>query len=127
MLTLGSITREEAAARFPFLAAKVSGRRRLIKDFTHRDPDLVFWVYPDGRLHDARRSHRDNVPRGYEHIIDDEPDYAGLLRGPVASSAGDQLALCISGRKRWPYQGLNPTSCSADLLASQFRFRTMPS
>lgn len=93
MLTVGSIAREAAAKRFPFLAANVAGRRRLIKEFTHRDPDFVFWVYPDGRLHDARRSHRNNVPRGYEYILDDEPDYGGFLRGRLASLGGDQLVV----------------------------------
>lgn len=105
MLTIGSVSREAAAARFPFLAAKVSGRRNQI--FTHRDPDFVFWVYPDGRLHDARRSHRDNVPRGFDAILDDEPDYGGFLRGRVASWNGAQLvvvycrpeALAVPGEK----------------------------
>ena len=91
MLTVGSVSREAAAGRFPFLAGKVSGRRNAIKEFTHRDPDFVFWIYPDGRLHDARRSHRDNLPRGYESILDDEPDYGGFLRGRVASLGEDQL------------------------------------
>ncbi len=91
MLTVGSVTREAAAARFSFLAAKVSGRRNQIKEFTHRDPDYVFWIFPDGRLHDANRSHRDNVPRGYEAILNDEPDYEGFLRGRVASFGGHQL------------------------------------
>lgn len=91
MITVGSVSREEAARRFPFLAAKVSGRRAQIKAFTHRDPDFVFWVYPDGRLHDAKLSHRDNVPRGYEGIEDDEPDYGGFLRGRVASFNGEQM------------------------------------
>ena len=91
MLTIGSITRDAAAARFPFLAAKVSGRRNQIKEFTHRDPDFVFWIYPDGRLHDAKRSHRDNVPRGHEQILNDEPDYNGFLRGRIASLGDDQL------------------------------------
>jgi hypothetical protein len=93
MVTVGSVTREAAAKRFPFLAAKVSGRRNVIKEFTHRDPDFVFWIHPDGQLHDARRSHRDNVPRGYESILDDEPDYGGFLRGRVASLGGDQLVV----------------------------------
>ncbi|HYV36544.1 MAG TPA: hypothetical protein VE988_12605 [Gemmataceae bacterium] len=93
MITIGSVSREAASARFPFLAAKVSGRRNQIKEFTHRDPDYVFWIYPDGRLHDAKRSHRDNVPRGYETILDDEPDYDGFLRGRVASLAGEQLVV----------------------------------
>jgi hypothetical protein len=101
------VTREAAAARFPFLAAKVAGRRNQIKGFTHRDPDFVFWVYPDGRLHDAKRSHRDNVPRGHEAILDDEPDYGGFLRGRVASLGQDQLvvvycrpeALAVAGPK----------------------------
>jgi hypothetical protein len=57
MITVGSVTRDVAAKRFTFLAATVSGRRKAIKEFTHRDPDYVFWIYPDGRLHDARRSH----------------------------------------------------------------------
>ncbi|VTS08092.1 hypothetical protein [Tuwongella immobilis] len=107
MVTVGSVTREAAAARFPFLAAKVSGRRGQIKEFTHRDPDYVFWVHPDGRLHDAKRSHRDNVPRGHEGIEDDEPDYGGFLRGRIASLGSDQLvvvycrpeALAVAGDK----------------------------
>ncbi|MFO0956076.1 MAG: hypothetical protein U0800_01270 [Isosphaeraceae bacterium] len=93
MITVGSVSREDAAVRFPFLAEKVAGRRNRIKEFTHRDPDYVFWIYPDGRLHDARRSHRDNVPRGYRAILDDEPDYGGFLRGRVASLHGDQLVV----------------------------------
>ena len=83
MITIGSITREAAAARFPFLENQFSGRRKAIRDLTHRDPEFVFWIFPDGRLHDARRSHRDNVPKGYDHILGDEPDYCGFLRGRV--------------------------------------------
>jgi hypothetical protein len=93
MLTVGSVSREAAAAKFPFLAAKMAGRRNAIKEFTHRDPDFVFWIFPDGKLHDARRSHRDNVPRGYESILDEEPDYGGFLRGRVASWGGNQLVV----------------------------------
>lgn len=109
MLTVGSISREAAAARFPFLAARVSGRRKQIKDFTHRDPDYVFWIYPDGRLHDAKRSHRDNPPRGHEEIMDDEPDYGGFLRGRVASFQGDQLVVvyCRSEALAVPGEKLN--------------------
>ena len=107
MLTVGSISRDAAAARFPFLAAKVAGRRSQIKEFTHRNPDFVFWVYPDGRLYDAKASHRDKVPRGHEAILDDEPDYGGFLRGRVASQGHDQLvvvycrpeALAVRGEK----------------------------
>jgi putative acetyltransferase len=85
----------------------MSGRRKAIKQFTHRNPDYVFWIYPDGRLHDARDSHRDNVPPGHESIIDDEPEYGGFLRGRVASVAKDQLvvvycredALAVAGEK----------------------------
>lgn len=107
MITVGSVSRSDAATRFPFLAEKMSGRRRQIKDFTHRDPDFVFWIAPDGCLHDAKWSHRDNPPRGFEHIVDDEPDYGGFLRGRVASLGADQLlvvycratALAHSGEK----------------------------
>lgn len=107
MITVGSVTRDEAATRFPFLATKVSGRRKQIKEFTHRDPDYVFWIFPDGQLFDAKRSHRDNVPRGYESILDDEPDYGGFLRGRVASLYENQIvvvycrpeALATSGEK----------------------------
>lgn len=92
MLTTGSVSRDDAAGRFDFLAAHYRGRRQAIKEFTHRDPDFVFWVYPDGRLHDARNAHRRNVPRGYQHILHDEPDYGGFLRGRVATNIdGDQL------------------------------------
>jgi hypothetical protein len=91
MITVGSITREDAAALFPFLAEHYPGRRSAIRELTHRDPEFVFWVFPDGRLHDARTSHRDNVPRGYLHILSDEPDYCGFLRGRVVRTMARQL------------------------------------
>ena len=91
MITVGSTSRNAAAAKFPFLAEKFSGRRRAIKDFTHLAPDFVFWIYPDGELYDAKDAHRSNIPKGYEHILKDEPDYGGFLRGRVASNFGDQL------------------------------------
>ena len=91
MITTGSISRETAAGWFPFLADHYSGRRNAIRDLTHRDPEFVFWIFPDGRLHDARRSHKDNVPKGHEHILWDEPDYGGFLRGRVVRLDGRQL------------------------------------
>ena len=91
MITVGSITRDVAAERFPFLAARYPGRRSALKELTHRDPDFVFWIYPDGRLHNAKDSHLRNAPRGFEYILDDEPDYGGFLRGRVATSFGHQL------------------------------------
>jgi hypothetical protein len=93
MVTLGSINREDAARLFPFLAENVRGRRAAIKQFTHRDPDFVFWIYPDGRVHDARDSHLKNPPRGFEHIVNDEPDYGGFLRGRIASQHEAQLVV----------------------------------
>jgi hypothetical protein len=53
----------------------------------------VFWIYPDGRLFDAKDAHIKNVPRGYEHILQDEPDYDGFLRGRVASLFEEQLVV----------------------------------
>ncbi|MBK8256236.1 MAG: hypothetical protein IPK82_26665 [Polyangiaceae bacterium] len=93
MITVGSISREELAQTFPFVSARFSGRRRAIKDLTHRQPDFVFWIFPDGRLHDAKDAHARNVPRGYEHIVDDEPDYQGFLRGRIVSYDGRQLVV----------------------------------
>lgn len=93
MITVGSVSRDLAAASFPFLAVRFRGRRNAIKDFTHRDPDFVFWIFPDGRLFDARDAHRRNLPRGYEHILDDEPKYCGFLRGRVASDDAAQLVV----------------------------------
>jgi hypothetical protein len=94
LLSLGSVSRSEAATRFPFLSERFRGRRSAIKDFTHRDPDFVFWIFPDGGLHDARRAHAANVPRGFEYILDDEPDYGGFLRGRVATDIdGNQLVV----------------------------------
>jgi hypothetical protein len=58
---------------------------------THAAPEFVFWIYPDGRLHDARTSHLANPPRGFEYIVHDEPDYGGFLRGRVVRSNGRQL------------------------------------
>lgn len=93
MLTVGSVSREEATEIFAFLSPRFRGRRAAIKELTHRDPDFVFWIFPDGRLHDARDAHRHNVPRGYEHIVDDEPDYGGFLRGRVASDGDHQIVV----------------------------------
>jgi len=91
MITVGSISRQEAAKIHPFLAKKYPGRRKAIKEFTHRDPDFVFWIYPDGRLFDARDAHKKNVPKGYDYIVNDEPDYGGFLRGRVATLGDHQL------------------------------------
>ncbi|MDP6046746.1 MAG: hypothetical protein QGH94_01295 [Phycisphaerae bacterium] len=91
MITTGSVTREEAVTDFAFLSANFRGRRKAIKEFTHAAPDYVFWIHPDGRLFDAKNSHKKNCPKGFEHILDDEPDYCGFLRGRVASNFGPQL------------------------------------
>lgn len=91
MITLGSVSREQAAAAFPFLGVRARGRRTALRDFTHRDPELVFWISPNGVLIDARDSHRAHPPRGFEHIVDDPPDYGGFLRGRVARSSDRQL------------------------------------
>lgn len=93
MITVGSIPRETAAAEFEFLAERYRGRRSAIREFTHRYPECVFWIYPDGRLHNARTSHAANVPRGFNWIVKDEPDYGGFLRGRVARYAGCQLVV----------------------------------
>jgi hypothetical protein len=90
MLTIGSVSREDAAQIFAFLSPRFRGRRAAIKELTHRDPDFVFWIFPDGRLHDARDAHRSNVPRGYEHIVDDEPGYCVLPR-LLATTSTDTL------------------------------------
>ena len=91
MITVGSISRGEAMKRFDFLACRFPARRAAIRQFTHRNPDYVFWISPDGRLHNARDSHLQNPPRGFEHILGDSPDYCGWLRGRVASHLEDQL------------------------------------
>ncbi len=91
MISLGSISREDAEKRFPFLAVHYRGRRSAIRQFTHLDPDFVFWIASDGTLLDARDSHLRNPPRGYKRILNDEPDYGGFLRGRVASLLDDQL------------------------------------
>ena len=93
MITVGSISRDSATSKFPFLAEHYSGRRNAIRDLTHFDPEFVFWIFPDGTLHDARRSHKDNVPKGYNHILRDEPDYCGFLRGRVVRRDGNQLVV----------------------------------
>ena len=91
MITIGSISREVASQIFPFLASRCRGRRKLVKEFTHLSPDFVFWVYPSGDLHDAKDAHIKNVPKGNEHILKDQPEYGGFLRGRVASNYGPQL------------------------------------
>ena len=91
MVTVGTITRKEASESFPFLAKKYRSRRKAIKEFTHLSPDYVFWIYPNGSLFDGKDSHKKNTPKGYEYILDDEPDYCGFLRGRVASNYGPQI------------------------------------
>ena len=94
MVTVGSLSRAEATKRFPFLAAQYSGRRSEIKAFTHQAPEFVFWIYPEGKLFDAKEAHRKNLPKGFEHILKDEPDYGGFLRGRVVRSVdGFQLVV----------------------------------
>lgn len=104
MLTLGSVTREEAAQVFSFLAKKYPGRRKAIKEFTHRDPDFVFWIFPNGDLFDARDSHKKNIPKGYDYIVKDEPDYGGFLRGRVASLGNDQLIVVYCREEALAYE-----------------------
>jgi len=76
---------------FDFLADGFRGRRKAMHDLTHAAPEFVFWIYPDGKLLDARTSHRDNPPPGHEHILRDELDYGGFLRGRVVRYGGNQL------------------------------------
>ncbi|MBI1290548.1 hypothetical protein GC173_04810 [bacterium] len=75
------------------MSIRFRGRRKAIKELTHFAPDFVFWIYPDGRLHDARDAHRRHLPKGFGHILTDEPDYCGFLRGRVVSSQGWQLVV----------------------------------
>lgn len=91
MITVGSVSREIACIRFDFLSEGFRGRRAAIRKLTHGVPEFVFWIYPDGRLHDARRSHLSCPPPGFAHILNDEPDYGGFLRGRVVRYAGHQL------------------------------------
>ena len=91
MITLGSILRHDAAKKFLFLREKISGRRKLIKEFTHSYPEFVFWIFPDGTLFDAKDAHRKNVPKGYDFILKDEPYYGGFLRGRIARFFDDQI------------------------------------
>jgi hypothetical protein len=93
VITVGSVSRDQAAAAFAFLAPRFRGRRNAIKELTHAQPDFVFWIHPDGRLHDARDAHAQNVPRGFAHILDDEPDYGGFLRGRIVTVRGRQLVV----------------------------------
>lgn len=93
MITVGSVTREEASRRFYFLQEQMRGRRKAIHELTHDDPDFVFWIYPDGRLFDAKDAHIRNPPPGFRWILDDEPDYGGFLRGRVATHLHDQIVV----------------------------------
>lgn len=87
MITMGSRSRQAAASRSPFLAERSRGRSRALKEFRHLVPDFVFWASPEAALMAIVDSHRRNPPWKHEHILDDEPDYGGLLWGRVATSA----------------------------------------
>ena len=91
MINSGSVSRSEATDRFEVLAEKVRGRRRALNEFTHTDPDFVFWIYPDGRIFDAKDAHIRNYPKGHAHILKDKPEYGGFLRGRVATKLEHQL------------------------------------
>ena len=91
MITVRSVRRDELVDVLPFLAEGFRGRRNAIKALTHGRPDFVFWIFPDGRLHDARDAHARHVPKGHEAILDDEPDYGGFLRGRIVTTRGRQL------------------------------------
>lgn len=91
MITTGSITREEATTLFPFLAAHYRGRRKALKEYTHSYPEFVFWIYPNGELFDAKDAHKKNIPKGYDHILKDEPNYGGFLRGRLARQFQEQI------------------------------------
>lgn len=91
MITVGSVSREEASEMFDFLSVSFRGRRKALRELTHTVPEFVFWIYPDGKLLDARTSHRENPPPGHEHILNDELDYGGFLRGRVVRYGGNQL------------------------------------
>jgi hypothetical protein len=51
----------------------------------------AFLLGPAGKLFDVKDAHKKHQPRGYEHILDDEPDYCGFLRGRVARNFENQL------------------------------------
>ena len=91
LITVGSISREKASEIFPFLQEKYRGRRKEIKDFTHSFPEFVFWIFPNGNLFNAKDAHKKNLPRGYEHILNDEPYYGGFLRGRLARQFEEQI------------------------------------
>jgi len=93
MITVGSVSREEAGKRFYFLQENIRGRRKAIHELTHEAPDFVFWIYPDGRLFDAKDAHLRNYPKGHRWILDDEPDYGGFLRGRVVTNISGQLVV----------------------------------
>lgn len=91
LITVGSISREKASVIFPFLQERYRGRRKEIKDFTHSFPEFVFWIYPEGKLFDAKDAHKKNLPKGHEDILNDEPYYGGFLRGRLARQFEEQL------------------------------------
>lgn len=104
MITLGSVLRADAAKKFLFLREKISGRRKLIKEFTHSYPEFVFWVFPDGTLFDAKDAHKQNVPKGYDFILKDEPHYGGFLRGRIARFFDDQIIVIYCEAPALAYQ-----------------------
>ena len=103
MITVGSVTREAAARRFYFLQEGITGRRKAVNELTHKDPDFVFWIYPDGRLFDAKDAHIRNYPKGHKWILDDEPDYGGFLRGRVATSINGQVIVVYCRQEALAY------------------------
>jgi hypothetical protein len=44
---------------------KAPGQTYAIKTFTHRAPEFVFWIFPEGKLFDAKDAHRKNLLKGW--------------------------------------------------------------
>lgn len=80
MIAVGSIRREDVIADFPFLRESYKGRRKAIKEFTHLAPDFVFWIFPDGKLFDAKDSHKKNTQKYLNNkLLYDLNEFYGLM------------------------------------------------
>jgi len=68
---------------------------KAIRILTHKDPLLVFWVTPEGRVLDAKKAHFNNPPKGDKSILSHKTN-KGHLRGRSALIGG-QVYIIIYG------------------------------
>ncbi|MGD1841629.1 MAG: hypothetical protein ACFB0B_12140 [Thermonemataceae bacterium] len=93
MITVGSVSREEATQRFYFLERRFTGRKKAIQDFTHAHPEFNFWIDPTGKLWDAREAQRHRINKLPTDLPENVMQESDFLKGHLARQFEDQIII----------------------------------